>query len=103
MTIAYSVIATLPDRATADEYVTWLRDGHIQQVIAGGALRGDIVRITDPATPAQIESRYVFANRQAFDRYTQTTAPALRADGLRRFPPERGVTFQRRLGEVVDS
>lgn len=78
-------------------------DGHIQSVIGGGALKGDIIRITDPAIPVQVETRYLFPNRQAFDRYTQTTAPMLRAEGLRRFPPERGVIFQRRLGEVVDS
>lgn len=101
MTIAYSVIATLPDQATADEYVSWLEDGHIAAVIAGGAHSGVIVRITDPSVPIQIETRYTFTTRQAFDRYTQSFAPSLRANGLRRFSPDRGITFQRRIGDVI--
>jgi hypothetical protein len=99
--IAYSVIATLPDQSTAREYTAWLEDGHVDEVIKHGAHSAMIVRLTDPPTPIQVETRYIFANRQVFDRYISNAAPGLRAEGLRRFPPERGITFERRVGEVV--
>jgi hypothetical protein len=100
--IAYSVIATLPDAATLAEYLAWLK-GHVDQVIAGGASRAEIVRIEQPGEPLQVEARYLFADRQRFEMYLQTAAPGLRAEGLARFPPERGVRFERRVGTVIDS
>jgi hypothetical protein len=99
--ISYSVTATLPDRATADEYIAWLKDGHLDQVINHGADSAMIIRLTDPHTPIQVESRYTFPDRQAFDRYVSLHAPSLRADGLRRFPSDRGIRFDRRTGEVL--
>ena len=99
--ILYSVIATLPDEATRAEYIAWLEDGHLDQVVKGGAHTAMIVRVLDPEAPPQVETRYVFATRDLFDRYVREAAPRLRQDGLRRFPPERGVGFQRRLGEIL--
>lgn len=99
--IAYTVICTLPDIATLSEYVAWLRDDHIAQVIAAGALSGEIVRIEQPPTPLQVETRYVFSDRQTFEAYLQHEAPGLRAQGLARFPPERGIRFERRVGTIV--
>ena len=99
--IAYTVIATLPDQQTASEYVEWLEEGHVDAVVKAGAHSASIVRITDPGTPVQVETRYVFSNRAQFDTYIQVGAPALRAEGLKRFPPERGVRFERRVGEVL--
>jgi hypothetical protein len=46
-------------------------------------------------------TQYIFTTRELFDRYVSTFAPALRADGLKRFPPERGITFERLVGEIV--
>ena len=101
--IAYSVTATLPDARTADEYVSWLEDGHLDAVIKGGAHSAMIVRL-DPVSPAdrpQVETRYIFSTRALFDQYVRDHAPALRAEGLRRFPPERGIVMTRRTGIVV--
>jgi hypothetical protein len=99
--IAYTVIATLPDEETARAYVAWLEDGHVDAVIEGGAESGMIVRIQEPASPIQVESRYVFATREAFEGYVEGAAPALREEGLARFGPERGVRFERRIGVVA--
>lgn len=99
--IAYSVTATLPDQDLAREYITWLEDGHVDEVIKHGAHSAMIVRISDPASPIQVETRYIFANREVFDRYISHAAPGLRAEGLRRFPPDRGIRFERRIGEVL--
>jgi hypothetical protein len=99
--IAYSVIATLPDEATASEYTAWLRDGHVDAVVQAGAHSGMIVRIREPGAPIQVETRYIFATRGLFDRYVEHTAPRLRGEGLVRFPASRGVTFERRVGEIL--
>jgi hypothetical protein len=99
--ICYMVIATLPDTATAEEYVTWLEDGHVDAVISHGAHSAMIVRLEPAATRPRVMTQYIFTTRELFDRYVSTFAPALRADGLKRFPPERGITFERLVGEIV--
>ncbi|MGD9689546.1 MAG: DUF4286 family protein [Phycisphaerales bacterium] len=100
--IAYTVRATFPSRALADEYVAWLDDGHIDQVIAGGAHSATVIRL-DGAAPSseRIEVRYVFSTREIFDRYLEQHAPALRADGLKRFGPEKGIAFERTIGVIL--
>lgn len=98
--IAYTVTATFPDESLAAEYIAWLKDGHIEEVIAHGAYSGVIVRVEEPAAPARVETRYLFASRAAFDRYIHDHAPRLRSEGLKRFG-ERGVSFERRWGVIV--
>jgi hypothetical protein len=100
--IAYTVTATLPDAPTADAYIEWLQDGHIDAVIAGGAHSAMVVRLDPaPAAPIQVEVRYIFSTRENFDRYVQLHAPALRAEGLKRFGSTPGISFSRRTGTVV--
>lgn len=101
--IAYTVIATFPDRATMDQYVSWLEDGHIDQVIQRGAHSAMIVKLDreKPADPLRVEVRYIFSTRENFDHYISQHAPALRADGLKHFPPERRIVFQRTVGVIV--
>jgi Domain of unknown function (DUF4286) len=98
--IAYTVIATLPDAAAASEYIHWLRDGHVQRVVAAGARSAVIVRIEQPPTPVQVESCYLFPGRAEFEHYLVEAAPGLRAEGLERFPPASGVSFERRVGTI---
>lgn len=95
--VAYTVTATLPDDPTAREYADWLHE-HVAKVVAAGAQDGAIVRIQEPPTPIRVETRYTFADRQALDRYLHLHAPGLRAEGLQRFGPDRGVTFDRKVG-----
>ena len=101
--IAYTVIATFPDQATMDEWVAWLEDGHIDEVIARGAHSAMIVKLDreKPTDPLRVEARYVFSTRENYDKYIREFAPALRADGLKRFPPERGIAFQRTVGVIA--
>lgn len=100
--IAYTVTATLPDRETADEYIAWLEDGHVDAVIERGAHSGMIVEL-EPREDGrvEVETRYVFSTRELFDRYEREHAPELRAEGLERFGPERGITFSRRVGTII--
>ena len=101
--VAYTVVATFPDVRARDEYIEWLEDGHIDQVIKGGAHSASIVTLdrTDPVDPIRVEVRYVFSTRAMLDRYLEHHAPALRAEGLARFGPARGISFHRTVGEIV--
>lgn len=100
--LVYCVTATLPDGRTADDFVAWLRDGHIDAVLAGGAAAARVIRL-DPVESERprVEVQYLFASRGTFERYEREFAPALRAEGRERFPPDLGVLFDRRAGEVV--
>lgn len=50
---------------------------------------------------AVVETQYVFPSRKAFDDYVRDHAPALRADGLKHFPPESGLTYSRQVAEIA--
>jgi hypothetical protein len=94
--IVYTVTATFTDRALADEWLRWLKEGHITEVLAGGAMAAEITAWDGPEL--SLEVRYQFPSREAFARYEQEHAPRLRAEGLARFPVERGVTYRRAVG-----
>jgi hypothetical protein len=75
----------------------------VAQVLAGGAVSARIVlpdRANDTA-PAVVEVQYVFPSRKAFDTYVRDHAPALRADGLKHFPPGSGITHERQVAEIA--
>jgi hypothetical protein len=98
MQVWYSVTAKFSDLKVRDEYLAWLADGHMQAVITGGAVQArSVILDGDHLT---VQSQYIFPSRQAYDGYVAVHAPALRVDGLKRFPPERGVTFARQLGNI---
>ena len=98
--IVYSVTATMPAGDDGQTYIDWLVGGHIEGVLLGGAETGEVIRLDGAAV--RIESRYVFPSRQAFATYEAGPAIALREDGKRRFGPEKGYSFERRVGESVE-
>ena len=98
--ISYCVTASLPDEATALEYLDWLHGGHLDGVLLGGAETAEVVRLDGDGF--RIETRYCFPSRDAFASYEAGPAVALREDGRARFGPERGIAFERRVGEVVN-
>lgn len=98
--VAYTVTAILPDISTLAEYVRWLADGHVAHVIAAGALSGQIIRLTDPAQPFSVEVRYLFPTQASLEAYLAQHASRLRAEGLARFPADRGIRFGRSVGTV---
>ena len=95
---SYTVACALDDPAVADEWIAWLRDEHIADVCAAGALDAEVIRLD--GTPVRCEVRYHFASREAFAAYERDHAPRLREEGLKRFPLQRGLTYDRRTGEV---
>ncbi len=80
------------------EWCRWLRDEHLADVVTAGALRAELICFVDEK---RCEARYVFASREAFDRYERDHAPALRDEGLARFPLARGLTYSRSVGERI--
>jgi hypothetical protein len=95
------------DRELMEEFLTWLRDRHVADVCAAGAVSADLVRL-DPTSdlPNALEVRYRFASREAFELYEREHAPRLRAEGLAEIVRLGGVadrvTFVRTIGELVD-
>lgn len=99
--IVYSVLATFQDSATVADWLRWLREGHITDVLAGGASDAEVIELDELAR--SFEVRYHFPSREAFARYEREHAPRLRAEGLKRFPAEKGISYRRTVGVVLQS
>jgi len=97
--IHYRVMATLPDAATADRYLTWLTSGHVAEVCRLGRATARVIRLRGDRL--QVVSTYEFASQGDLERYETEHAPRLRAEGVGLFPPESGITFVREYGEVL--
>src|SRR5947208_15042207 len=95
--VAYTVTVAFADAAVADEWLAWLFPDHLRAVLAAGAADAEVVEVDGPQRTFEV--RYHFASREALARYEQDHAPRLRAEGLRLFPPERGITYRPTTGE----
>jgi hypothetical protein len=101
--ILYTVRTTLPTLPLQSRYLAWLVPDHIAVIKACGA---ETVRVVLPdrageSAPWIVEAHYAFPSRRAFDIYIRDHAPALRADSLKHFPPETGITSERQVAEIV--
>ena len=99
MAYRYTVQARFSDEDVAKEWIAWLKTGHCQEVLAGGASRVEVLKLD--GTAHEFEVRYDFPNRDTFAAYEREHAPRLRAEGLDRFPVERGVRYARSTGVVL--
>jgi dipeptidase E len=97
--VAYTVRVTFSDPSLVNGWLAWMHGGHLAQILAAGALDAELVELDSPEGRS-FEARYHFASREAFASYEREHAPRLRAEGLRLFPSEKGVTYQRTLGTV---
>lgn len=82
----------------ANSWVAWLRDGHLQDVMDGGACSAEVVQIDDNVPHYEIH--YRFATRESLNRYLKEFAPRLREEGLERFPLALGLEYRRSTGVV---
>ena len=101
--ILYTVRASCPTLQVRGRFLSWLTPAHVLEVMKGGASAVRIVlpdRESDTAT-AVVETQYVFPSRKAFATYVRDHAPALRAEGLKHFPSESGVTYTRQVAEIA--
>ncbi|MDQ5978958.1 MAG: hypothetical protein QG602_1932 [Verrucomicrobiota bacterium] len=101
--ILYTVRAACKDVQQRGRFLSWLSPNHVLEVKAGGATG---VRIVLPERegetgPAVVETQYAFPSRKTFDIYIRDHAPVLRADAMKHFPPESGVTFARQIAEIA--
>ena len=101
--ILYTVRVTLPGIQQRGRFLSWLVPDHVLAVKAGGAQDVRVVLPDHPggATPATVETQYVFPSRKAFDTYIREHAPALRADALKHFPSGTGIIFERQVAEIA--
>jgi isopentenyldiphosphate isomerase len=101
MPFLYRVAATFTDRVVADEWLAWLDGGHIAEcLMAGGALDAEIIALDGESLTYEVRYRYL--SRHAFAVYERDHAPRLRAEGLRLFPVERGITYRRSTGITIE-
>ena len=88
------------DRAdVAEDWVRWLREEHIRDVLDAGAVRAELIRLDEPSPTYRID--YDFPDRAACEHYLAVHADRLRADGLERFPIELGLDYGRSNGDVI--
>ncbi len=85
------------DQNLASKWLGWLRDGHLQDVINGGARSAEVIHIDDSVPHYEIH--YRFETRAALDRYLSEFAPRLREEGLSKFPLSSGLEYRRSTGE----
>ena len=103
--LEYRVTAMIRGRALAAEYIAWLRAGHLQEVIEGGAREARLLELKESPmgegadAEIEVESVYIFSSEEAFARYEIDSAPALRAEGIALFG-ERPIRFARRVSRL---
>jgi len=95
-TFLYSVRSTFTNREVRAEFIAWLRGGHLADVVKAGALDAEIVEFeAESGAIGDVETRYHFESRAAFDAYANGPAVPLRAEGAAKFPPSRGIVMTR--------
>jgi hypothetical protein len=106
----YSVRSHFTNAATRAEFIGWLAGGHLADLVKAGALDAELVELEPERdgsgdapgdVPGDVESRYHFASREAYEAYAAGPAVALRAEGMAKFPPERGITMTRGFARSV--
>ena len=95
-TFLYSVRSSFTNAEVRADFIAWLKGGHLADVVRAGALDAEMVELeAADGAPGEVETRYHFASREAFDAYANGPAVPLRAEGAARFPPSRGIVMQR--------
>lgn len=95
-TFLYSVRSTFTNAAVRADFIAWLRGGHLADVVKAGAIDAEIVEFdAEDGAIGDVETRYHFASRAAFDAYASGPAVPLRAEGAAKFPPSRGIVMTR--------
>lgn len=96
--IMYEVTATITDPSITDDWIRWIAEQHINDILQAGATHGRLVRLDDPRNTFVVQ--YEFPSRQAYEHYQAAHAPRLRAESARRFEPAQ-VSYTRRSGEIL--
>eukprot|EP01135_Chromosphaera_perkinsii_P002724 Nk52_evm92s226 gene=Nk52_evmTU92s226 len=95
---SYIVCCELPSTEIAEDWVEWLRGGHMQDMIEiGGAETGELIRVGE----LSYQARYVFPSEASFKHYMEEIAPKLRGEGVKKFPASMGLKYSRMEGPVL--
>ena len=99
--VRYWVKAECADTGTKDFFVNWLRNGHAQALIDGGAAWYEITA----GGRYSVEAMYGFSDEMAFQAYLREKAPELRAASQAAFGTNSQycgkISFSRFRGEKV--
>jgi len=100
--MSYNVTCRAPGESKAHEWLSWLQDSHIEDVIKCGAIKAEIIRFDDDGKPGVLfQIRYYFKDRESLEDYVENHSTRLREDGVKNFPPEEGFLYERLIGEVL--
>ena len=94
---SYTVRCRFSNPSIASRWLQWLTTEHLDDVIAAGALGAEIFEMT--SENPEYEIRYQFASQEAFETYDREKAPALREEGLTKFPLSLGLEYERTTGK----
>ena len=95
----YSVQCEFDREQVAGEWLRWLRDEHIGDVLAAGASRAEIIKLDGPVWAYRIE--YDFPTFELYEAYNTEHADRLQQECLGRFPLDMGIRYERTSGEIV--
>lgn len=101
---AYTVRCSIMDAEIAQRWLTWMQQEHLADVCDAGAVSAEVTRLEELGEdqPGVVyEVRYHFATGEDLDVYLAKHAPALRDEGLSRFPLSLGLTYGRTWGPVL--
>ena len=93
--LVYTVTVRFPSEELMEDFLGWLEDDHMAEVVAAGAEDGEGIVLDSDEFIA--EARYRFASREAFAEYDAGPARTLRSEASQRFV-ERGAHFERSTG-----
>lgn len=96
--ITQTITATFTEQAVAEEWVAFLREQQIDEMLANGASEAEILRVDNPSI--MVEVRYRFASRSAFNLFQLNHGAKQMALMLSKFPPTRGVNFERSIAKI---
>lgn len=101
--IVYNVTVNVDD-AIADEWVTWMRDIHIPQVIGTGMFESHtfskLLSRQEDETGVTFVVQYMAPDMQHYERYQLEFAPALQADAKNKFG-DRFIAFRTLMEQVL--
>jgi hypothetical protein len=102
MTVFYEVVCRFDDEAHVAPFVAWLRGRHVGDVLAAGALRGEI--LLPHGAGAEVRVLYTYPSDAALAAYEEGPASELRAESLaflRSLGAEGKVSFARARGALL--
>jgi hypothetical protein len=95
---SYHVTCTFSDASILNDWLAWLKQEHLADVLAVGPSCAEVVVFE--GDPLRAEVRYQFASRTDCETYLREHSPRLREEGLKKFPADV-VQYARSAGEIV--